>query len=85
MVLLTGCATKTVTEYIEVRAECELPPKPVPTLDWDGLNLPFDYLPEPAADEYDQALDDLEAYEATLIDSLKEHRAIIRTVCAPPA
>jgi hypothetical protein len=71
LVLLAGCASKQI-EYIEVRIECALPPLPVlPTLEWDELSGDAD------------SLDRLEVYEARLVDSLNEHREMLRVICEP--
>jgi hypothetical protein len=72
LVLLTGCASKQV-EYIEVRVECSLPPLPPETdLQWSEIT------------GTDAALVKLEDYEASLVDSLHEHRELLRVICEPP-
>lgn len=72
LVLLTGCTTRTVTETVFVQPECQVPPVPaLPTLDWAELH------------GSDDALNRIEDYEALLVDSLLEHRAILTEVCHP--
>lgn len=69
MALLTACET---VEYVEVHPECETPPLPVlPELQWDELQGSED------------ALRRLEEYEALLVDSLIEHRKMLKALCEP--
>jgi hypothetical protein len=81
LVVLIGCSSNPVrTEY--VAPNCTVPPIELaepPT--WEGLALPFKYLPDVAAQEYDQALTQLERYEVSLVNALLEQRAILRTLC----
>lgn len=84
LALLTGCATK--TQYIEVRPECEVPPLPaLPAIEWDDLLAPFNHIPSQHDDwrRYDEALTDVEGYEATLVDSLAVHREMLKILCQP--
>lgn len=67
LALLTGCET---VRYVEVKPECDVPPLPVlPSIDWDELSGQGD------------ALARLEAYEAALVDSLIEHREMLKVLC----
>lgn len=72
LALLTGCVTRTVTETVFVQPECQVPPVPaLPPVHWAELH------------GSDDALNRLEEYEALLVDSLLEHRAILNEVCHP--
>lgn len=82
LVALTGCETTTEIEYI--RPDCRVPPLPaVVAPEWSSLLLPFDYMPQSHTDtmEYSRALDQLEAYDMAVADSLIEHRAMLRAIC----
>jgi hypothetical protein len=69
LVLLTGCASKQI-EYIEVRTKCSLPPLPAESnVQWYEIS------------GTDSALNRLEEYEAGLVDSLVEHREMLRAIC----
>jgi len=87
LALLTGCVSKPaepVIQYVQAKPECELPPLPAwPVVQWDDLLLPFHHIPSNNPDyrTYDDALTSLEEYEATLVDSLGEHREKLRVVC----
>lgn len=81
---LTGCAT-TITETEYIKPECQVPPLPaVEPPAWEGgLLLPFAHIPSDSDDwrAYDRALDNLEAYDEAVADSLIEHRAMLRELC----
>lgn len=81
---LTGCSTtpETVIEYRE--PECTVPPKPAfDPPSWDDLLIPFSWIDSGHEDwrAYDDALTDLEDYEADLVDYTLELRALAESVC----
>ena len=70
--LTIGCAT---TEYVHITPECSVPPMPAPP----EITAP----PACPADECltDETWGQIVEREAALIDSLLEHRAIVRELC----
>ena len=69
LIFTTGCATKPPPDPKQPR--CVLPLLPDwPLVQWEEIN------PE--------ARESVEAYMAVTIDSLNEHREMLRSICTPP-
>lgn len=86
LAVLTGCATtpEPVVEYI--RPECQTPVAPnFQPPNWDDLLLPFHHIPidSPDYQTYDDALTDLEHYEAQVVDYALELQAGYNALCNP--
>lgn len=80
LIALTGCGTRTVVEFIY--PECEFPV--IPALHetaWDDLLVGVDKLDDAEWARFDRALEQLEANEARLVDTILEYDAVLREVC----
>ena len=83
-VALIGCSAtpEPVIEYREPK--CTVPPKPAfDPPPWEDLLIPFSWIDAQHEDwrTYDDALTDLEEYEAELVDYTLELQALAESLC----
>lgn len=69
----SGCATK--TEYVYIKPECSVPPM---VSEADLPNIDVDYVYDNLGTE---VAEDLLKRERLIVDSLLEHRAILKEIC----
>lgn len=85
LVLLTGCANSQV-RYVYVEPHCTVPPLPaLNPPDWEDLLLPESVLRGTQLQRFSKAIDSLEHYEADLVDTLHEHRELLKVLCGRAA
>lgn len=81
LALLTGCANPQV-RYVYVETHCTVPPLPAfNPPDWEDLLLPESVLSGTPLQRFSKAIDYLEHYEADLVDTLHEHREMLKVLC----
>lgn len=82
LALLTGCANPQV-RYVYVEPQCTVPPLPAfNPPNWEDLLLPESVLQGTQLQRFSKAIDYLERYEAVLVDTLHEHREMLKVLCS---